>query len=596
LYKLDTSVGGSTDPILGSDTITIANYDGTVNANVAQLSYGDWIMIGHPVLGEVFRVSNLNPATKVIQLGTVSDPSVQASLSFTALQHSTHNVQKVTFTGTNLLSGDVGFRLRFKNAITFVTQAGGDYGCMRLSSTPQAIQSELQRLLTIDEVVVSNTTSSTSITFTITFTGSLVRGTNEVIQVIDVGSNGCTSIPQGINVTQTTAAHYRHSFVPVYRLETTKPLAYNCEPKEVKDALESLNMINRVDVEKSVEFNGYSWMITFRGLAPETSYNIPQLYMNSVNIKAAISGNANVYSVYEHIVDNLSSGHSYFFEAAAVNSYGPGKIVSSNPISKQPSDQVPSKPLNIKTRVGADSTLDVQFNSASYEGGQPISQYKLQVDYSSNFNSGPGSSPLAEITIPRSQISFRPDVQTLTITSTTTSFIPGGTFALSFLGQRTGDLDYNVTASGLKSALENLSNINTVEVYRELYCSQQVGQNACGNDQGYVWMITFVDVIDNGLQFEEYIDQYESHYKNRLVVHDEYLYQCNTTSPYTCDSKNDNDKTVAFVDSLPEVQDLCLCSTILPLTLKVLDQESSIPASATLSASSITTALHEYLV
>ena len=61
-------------------------------------------------------------------------------------------------------------------------------------------------------------------------------------------------------------------------------------------------------------------------------------------------------------------------------------------------------------------------------------------------------------------------------------------------------MDFNISATGMKTALEAIPSINTVSVHRELYCDRETGaleSQTCAEDRGYVWMITFVDVIEN---------------------------------------------------------------------------------------------------
>lgn len=177
VYVLDTVVGGIQNPALGQSVITVVHADGSLNPNVQQLSYGDWLMVGHPATGEVFRIQGVS--SQHITLGSHSDASVTAALSIASLQHATYTVQSVTFStaAPAFIAADLttGFRISFRGATTYVTQAGGDYGCLPLSSSAWSVQAELMRLASIDEVVVSKSSTAHSVTYSITFTGSLVR-------------------------------------------------------------------------------------------------------------------------------------------------------------------------------------------------------------------------------------------------------------------------------------------------------------------------------------------------------------------------------------------------------------------------------------
>jgi hypothetical protein len=181
---------------MGSSALSIATADGGWNPNVPLLSVGDWIMVGHPTNGEVFRVKANN--APLIFLGSVADPTVDASLSAVGLKHATYEVQTLMLNDTHQPSGAIlpsmGFRLQFRNAITYVTRAGGDYGCLNIGATADEVREELMNLLTIDEVVVtkSNTTLS-GVVFTVTFTGDMLRGNVPDINIIDIGMNGCNN-------------------------------------------------------------------------------------------------------------------------------------------------------------------------------------------------------------------------------------------------------------------------------------------------------------------------------------------------------------------------------------------------------------------
>jgi hypothetical protein len=129
-------------------------------------------------------------------------------------------------------------------------------------------------------------------------------------------------------------------------------------------------------------------------------------------------------------------------------------------------------------------------------------------------------------------------------------------------------MDYNISASGMKSALEMLSTIKTVDVSRDLYCSEQSGINSCGYERGYVWKVTFINVINNGDLTEEYLSYYATQYGHRLSVSGEFLRACVglVDDSHEVMSKNQhcitNSSTNAFVESYQEIQDICLCDIV----------------------------------
>jgi len=168
---------------------------------------------------------------------------------------------------------------------------------------------------------------------------------------------------------------------------------------------------------------------------------------------------------------------------------------------------VPTAPLAVRVRVLAENCVQVQFNLPRSDGGQPISGYKVQYDFNAAFNSGTNDGPFNEVDIPSSSVSPRQDIQLVSVVSKA-GFHPAGTFVLIFDGLQTGELDFNISAVGMKTALEKLTSINTVNVERFLFCSQETGRNNCNNERGYTWRITFVDVILNGNQWQEYLSSY----------------------------------------------------------------------------------------
>jgi hypothetical protein len=122
-YELNTFLGGAYEPKLGDTSITIANVDGSFNPRVSNVSTGDWIRIGHPTDGETFRVGSIS-SDNYLQLTSVSDVSVPASVTIASLEHATYEVQVISFTNINLLNNthlSTGFRLNFKASVNAIS-------------------------------------------------------------------------------------------------------------------------------------------------------------------------------------------------------------------------------------------------------------------------------------------------------------------------------------------------------------------------------------------------------------------------------------------------------------------------------------------
>lgn len=72
-------------------------------------------------------------------------------------------------------------------------------------------------------------------------------------------------------------------------------------------------------------------------------------------------------------------------------------------------------------------------------------------------------------------------------------------------------------------------------------------------------MVTFVDVIDNGFQGEEFVDTYETNFNYRLQVDGGFLQACRSNDPSACVSDG---TTSIFMDSYQETQALYVCSNV----------------------------------
>ena len=443
---------------------------------------------------------------------------------------------------------------------------GGYYGCLNLDSTGDEVASELMNMLSIDSVSVTRVESASAVTYSVTFTGDLVRGNVDALSIDDIGVNGCTAVANEVP-TGTNLNGVRRSMLPVYRLETTGALPYNVGAQEMKDALEGLDRVARVDVSKSVENNGFAWQVTFRGENSRSSTDMPMMLVNSVNVDAAIGGATTAASLTEHYITGLSSGVTNYFSVSGVNAYGAGPSTVSTPTAKQAVDQTPGVVENLRAYVGADRHINVQFDAPKNHGGQAISHYRVQYDTYATFDYNNNFTPFKDVLVKSQHTRKRGDVQMVTVVSEQ-NYFPSGTFVLGFLGQNTHEIDYNVSSTGMKSALESLSTVQQVDVSRELFCTNEAGVNNCGpHDRGYVWMITFVEIIDNGLQTEPYMTSYDTNYNQRLSVTGDFLQACDgdnvnigdSVSPGKWDNCYSDGKTVAFVDSYPETQNLCLC-------------------------------------
>jgi hypothetical protein len=121
VYRLDTFLGQIIDPSQGSATVFISYSDGiTPDPSASTLAIGDYVSIGHPTQGEIFRVlSNIN---SVISLGTVNNPIISTSLSLVSAQVDTlvyipcDHLTCTFFIAIHLRGAKYQFRVSWSNA------------------------------------------------------------------------------------------------------------------------------------------------------------------------------------------------------------------------------------------------------------------------------------------------------------------------------------------------------------------------------------------------------------------------------------------------------------------------------------------------
>ena len=285
-----------------------------------------------------------------------------------------------------------------------------------------------------------------------------------------------------------------------------------------------------------------------------------EVVVNSAKMSAKIGGVADVYPLLTYTAANLTEGQAYAFEVSAANSYGSSASTISTPVTKQPSYQVPHSIENLQIKTLPDM-INVQFTPPSNNGGRHISQYKVQVDKAIDFSSGFGGKPELEILKLSEDTSLVHEVQLVTVVSQP-GYRPFGTFVLSFLGAQTPELDFNISAAGLKTELELLPTIYEVSVERSLICSNEMGSNSCDEDLGYTWAVTVLKSIDEGVLREtpEYVEQ-DTYY--RLVASGTFLQSCDVTAATTPlgDSCNVDGITTVTIHTKQEVQLLGVCAS-----------------------------------
>ena len=189
------------------------------------------------------------------------------------------------------------------------------------------------------------------------------------------------------------------------------------------------------------------------------------IYSNRISSNGGV--NAGVFNCY--LIEGLTPGVEYFVRLAAVNEAGPGPITRSRPLSLAPG----SKPTDIEDQNGVtlatiavdavvsvmelSSSLRVSWRSPFSDNGFGISKYLIEYWVASGVN----------------------EVQEIVLLSTNGMPVRG-TFTLAYGEEKTGSLSIDSSGGIVKSALESLSAICAVRVWRS------------GENPNYKWTVTFV--------------------------------------------------------------------------------------------------------
>ena len=201
------------------------------------------------------------------------------------------------------------------------------------------------------------------------------------------------------------------------------------------------------------------------GMVSNATLRADSIYSERISSNDGV--NAGVFNYY--LIEGLNPGVEYFVRLGAVNEAGPGPTTHSRPLSLAPG----SKPTDIEDQNGVtlatiavDATVSVMESSSSLrvswrspfsDNGFGISKYLIEYWLSSGIN----------------------EVQEIVILSTNGMPVQG-TFTLGYRDEKTGSLSIDSSGEDVKSALESLSAIRAVRVWRS------------GENPNYKWSITFV--------------------------------------------------------------------------------------------------------
>ena len=187
--------------------------------------------------------------------------------------------------------------------------------------------------------------------------------------------------------------------------QASRKIFIDFNANDFKDSLQSLSMIDKVDVSMKVltqnEISsepsfGRQWDVTFTSLSgnlpsllidtgvstPSTLATGGTVYGSSVRIEVRTVFDGKVPNVYT--ISELQSEKPYYFKVSSYN--GKWSKAAIAPYISYPINQVPSAPLHVRASVVSDTEVGVSWSAPSFSGGSPTLKYFIQWDTDESFN------------------------------------------------------------------------------------------------------------------------------------------------------------------------------------------------------------------
>ena len=308
--------------------------------------------------------------------------------------------------------------------------------------------------------------------------GHFLYGGNPTISVEEVVS-GCADIVPGsyTNEVQTVYIYKERgytspitgTFVLRFEDKDTIPIDVLASAEEMEMALESLQTIHTVNVEKRENGGGLNaWVITFTHLVEENIQGAGDTSILEVSYTSISEPAVSRVVVFENVkgtgpmvykIRHCTPGMTYYSRVVAFNALGYG--VASSVAMVTPRGQA-DPPPNVSASVAEDSgtSLHVEWTKVDNDGGNEVEGYKIEWFSSQNI----------------------PEIQKITTSATdgtseiqivrTSADLNGitGFFTLSFRDETTDMIAHNAPASGIGSVeekLARLSSIGSIKVTRD---------------------------------------------------------------------------------------------------------------------------------
>ncbi|KAJ0394096.1 hypothetical protein P43SY_010109 [Pythium insidiosum] len=584
LKRVDTVVGVAQDLLTagpGSDQISVVQ--------PVALACGDVVRLGSATQGPRYRVRAkcdlantcncaMATATGALQLGSMADSSAAVSLSGDALAMATREIQTLRFeTATgDLTQGVGGFRLQFGNEISSRSLRGGngganlndDIGCLLWSSGSASadaardvldIEAEIEAFLAVDDVRVTRTLSTgpTVLIYTVEFIGVQVRGKLPALQIVDVGSNGCSAFA-GATLLAPTVTKAQLARATIYRAPTTVAIPFDAADVDVKAALQQLSSVSLVDVSRDVAKHGFSWRVTYVSFSGADRDSPPSIVANGLGLAAIQDPFISVTQFQELQLNTqllgATSGVSVFARVFARNANGYGDETRPVPAALQPAAQLPGSVRRPRVDVVSDSELLVQWDYPRFDGGEPVSEYKIEW-WRASAPATKGSQVVHQLESPGGVV----DVQTISISAPVLgpNVFLGGTFQVAFDGVWSDELPYDTSAIRMQQVLRNLSTIEGGDSSDAVSVSRVLSTN------GYTWLVTFNGQKRYaGSQHHLRLSTLDAMSSHRLAVSGRNLLVCTTAQRSVCVPRLDNAiRASVSIGTTQEIQTLTCTGT-----------------------------------
>lgn len=181
--------------------------------------------------------------------------------------------------------------------------------------------------------------------------------------------------------------------------ENTPPLAHDASAAEVEQALEGMIDVGDVSVSKVLNGFGHNWIVTFEsemgnvdlieadGTGLTGPSTVVSVSVGQDGILPSFYGSEEVpdASILQYTIEGLTLGEAYSVRVRAANTEGYGSMVNAVPASLRPLE-APGVPQDVNLIVMSNAMLKLVWSSPTSNGGNAITQYRVDWDTAADFS------------------------------------------------------------------------------------------------------------------------------------------------------------------------------------------------------------------